>query len=358
MSALIIGAGMFSLPYLFIRSGVAVGFVYLAIFAVVFSIIHWMYAEIINNTEGTHRFVGYAKLYLGKAGFYASFLTTVIGLIATLLIYITLSVSFMQIFAPAFGAQLAAVLFWMISAIPVILGIARIANAGFSITLMMIAVILALFFYGASSFNLGNLTTVSPGNIFLPYAAVLFSLGGRSAISSIVNYLRENKLSAQKLNLSIVLGTIAPAVLYALFAVGILGLSGGSASPDAISGLVNIPPMLLLMFAFLGTASLWTSYIFLGLEFKEILKSDFRFKEAMASLLVTILPISLYFMGLNDFLVLIGIAGGIFLATESILVVLMWRKLNKRGPMLHIFSWIIIIVFLAGAFYEASQLFK
>src|SRR3989338_8519827 len=80
LSALIIGAGVFSLPYLFYKTGVGIGFIYLALFSVILSAIHLMYGEVVKQTKGDHRFLGYAKIYLGNLGFYTSFATAVIGI--------------------------------------------------------------------------------------------------------------------------------------------------------------------------------------------------------------------------------------------------------------------------------------
>lgn len=356
LSSLIIGAGMFSLPYLFSQAGLIVGFLYLALFALIFSAIHLMYAEIISSTGEDHRFVGYAKKFLGSLGFYASFITTLIGLLATLLIYVALSSSFIQVIAPALGESLSAAIFWAFGAIPVILGIKKISELGFAATVAMIAAIFVIFFYGIRNFELASLGFINPANIFLPYAAVLFSLGGRSAISSIKKYLESANISLKWFNFAIFLGTIIPAILYGLFVIGILGLAGANPSPDSLTGLENLPYGLLSAIAILGIMALWTSYIFLGLEFRGILLKDFNFSALASGLLVTALPIGLYFAGLNDFLILIGVAGGVLLAAESILVVLMWLKIKNRSAILKILSYLLMAVFILGAIYEISKI--
>lgn len=356
LSSLIIGAGMFSLPYLFSQAGLIAGFLYLAIFSLIFSIIHLMYAEIIRSTTEDHRFVGYAKMFLGAAGFYASFVTTFIGLLATLLVYVALSSGFIQVIAPALGDSLAASIFWVLGAIPVILGIKKISELGFAATVAMIGAIFVIFFYGARNFELASLNFINPANIFLPYAAVLFSLGGRSAISSIKKYLEGANISFKWFNMAIFLGTIVPAIFYALFVIGILGLTGMNPSPDSLTGLENLPQAVLSAIAILGIMALWTSYIFLGLEFRGILLKDFNFSALLSGILVTVLPIGLYFAGLNDFLILIGVSGGVLLAAESILVVLMWLKIKDRSAILKILSYLLMAVFILGAIYEISKL--
>lgn len=355
LSSLIIGAGMFSLPYLFSQAGMLAGLGYLAIFGVVMAVVHLMYAEVIQGTEGDHRFVGYARIYLGNFGFYASFLTTVIGLVLSLLIYLVLSSSFIKIILPGLDATAAAIVFWALGTVPIILGVKKFADLGFAVTLAMIAAIAAIFIFGVSSFDARNITLVNWSGVYLPFTAVLFSLAGRSAISSIKKYLAENNLSAAKFDWAIFLGTFAPAALYAIFAIGVIGLSKGVPSPDAVSGLIGLPMAMLIIFAILGVLSLWTSYIFLGFEFKDILSSDFKIKGALAAISAAVLPLALYFFGLNDFIRLIGISGGVFLAAESIMVVLMWSKLKKQDLVPRLCAITIVFVFLAALIYELSK---
>jgi hypothetical protein len=70
-------------------------------------------------------------------------------------------------------------------------------------------------------------------------------------------------------------------------------------------------------------------------------------------------PLALYALGLRDFIFLVSISGGIFLALESIFIALIWRKLNALGKprlLLQGFgaktAYAIILVFAAGMLYE------
>ncbi|GFP24555.1 hypothetical protein HKBW3S09_02023, partial [Candidatus Hakubella thermalkaliphila] len=103
----------------------------------------------------------------------------------------------------------------------------------------------------------------------------------------------------------------------------------------------------------LGFLSLWTSYLFLGLELKGIFDLDLKIGHWPSIFLVTILPITLYFLGFKDFIFLVGIAGGIFLAIEGILVVWIWKKIH-RG-----FSLVPFVtpLFVAGMLYEILKIF-
>ena len=69
LADLVIGAGVFTLPYVFVKSGFLIGVIYLVVFGIVALVIHLMYAEVVIKTKARHRLIGYANIYLGKFGF-------------------------------------------------------------------------------------------------------------------------------------------------------------------------------------------------------------------------------------------------------------------------------------------------
>lgn len=351
LAALIIGAGMFSLPYLFSIAGFWLGILYLVIFSAVFAMIHLMYVDIIRRTEGAHRFVGYARMYLGRRGFWASMVTTLVGIILILLIYLVLGSYFMQVIFPVLNDISAFLIFWLFSAGAVVAGIKRIANTSLFIAGFMILMIFAIFFVGVQSFNVASFS-FNPIYALFPYGAILFSFAGRPAISSIHEYMIEKKISEERVNLAIVLGSMVPAILYILFVIGILGITGGLVSEDAVSSVNLASPVLGILLAVLSLFSIWTSYILLGIEAKKILLNDLSISVFWAGIIVSFMPLLMYFGGLNSLLGLIGISGAVLLASESILVVIMWIKLAKPKVLSLLVSLGLIAVFILGAIYE------
>ena len=355
MAALIIGAGVFSLPYIFSVSGVWLGFAYLAVFALVFSAIHLMYADVIKHTPGDHRFVGYAKIHLGRWGFGLSLLTTLVGIILVLLIYLVLSVNFTKAILPALNEQYVFLGFWGIFSATVILGIERVAKLDMFLTALKLLIIVVVFALGVSQFDLNNFTP-NPSAVALPFSAVLFSLSGRSAISSIREHLKKNKISDRKMSAAMVLGTFVPAILYALFVVGVLGISGSGVTADSIAGIASAFHWGGAVIAFLAMLSLWTAYTFLGFEADNILIRDLKVPVFWSGIVIVLAPVVLYFLGFDNFLKLIGISCGVLLAIESIMVAAMWRKVAKPKPLLYWAAYGIMLVFMVGGTYEIISL--
>lgn len=366
LAGTIIGAGIFALPFVFEKAGIITGLFYLGIFSAGFVFIHLMYADLILKTEGgenIHRFPGYAKIYLGNWGFWLAILTTVIGMLFVLTIYLILSVSFINLIKPVnlnISDIYELLFFWLLGSAAIFLGIRRLAFSEFLITGGIIGIILIIFGYGLGHF--GKIISVPAfnfQNIFLPYGAVLFSLAGRVAIPAVVSYFQKIKQPLVEIKKPIILGTLLPFPIYLLFVFGIWGLSE-VVSQDAISGLVGqIPKEILALIGVFGLISLWSSYIVIGLDVKNSLKFDLKFSKILAGLTVIILPLLLYFFGFQSFLTLVSLIGGIFIALEGIFIALMWLKARKIKSEEVIFKklsplvvYALIIIFMGGIVYE------
>lgn len=333
LAGAIIGAGIFALPFVFANAGIITGLFYLALFCFVLIVIHLMYAEVIIKTEGEHRFPGYVKIYLGKISFWLANLTSVLGMLLTLTVYLILSASFLWLILPtSFDASdiLKILFFWLLGSAAIFMEIRRLAFSEFLITIGIVLIAFLLFIFGA--FNFGKIISASTldfKNIFLPYGVILFALSGRVAIPAVINYFQKIKQPISKARQPIILGTLISAFVYLLFVFGVLGLSG-AVSEDAVSGLVNnVSPFVLFLVGIFGLISIWSSYIVVGLDVKNTLRYDLNFPKILAGLVVIGTPLFLLFAGFYNFLILIGVVGGVFISLEGIFIVLMWLKARK-----------------------------
>src|SRR3989344_5119542 len=95
LSGTIIGAGGFSLPYLFSKVGLIAGLIYLLVFSVVYFFIHLMYAQILVAEKNEHQFFYYARKYLSKFWAWVASWAILGELVLALTVYLIL--------APVFG---------------------------------------------------------------------------------------------------------------------------------------------------------------------------------------------------------------------------------------------------------------
>ncbi len=344
---------MFALPYVFVKAGFLTGFLYLVLGAAIFSTLHVMYSEVIESTPGKHRFVGYAEIYLGRVGKWTSVVAVLFSMILTLTIYLILSASFIKLLAPDLSSTVSVLIFWVLGSVVVLMSLNRLANFGFAVTLAMVGIVVALFILGFMRTDLGvlpSLPVINLNQLLLPYGVVLFSLYGRAAISSIREYFLKMGLDRKRLRRVIVWGTLAPAVVYAFFVLAIVWLSPGGVTEDAVSGIQISFPGVMGLIGLLGFFAIWTSYFFLGIEVRDILRYDFKIPLLAASILIVSMPLILYFWSSQNLIWFISITGGIFLALESILILLIRRKLRPIG----IWGHFIILLLLSGIVYEIA----
>ncbi|MEK7553659.1 MAG: aromatic amino acid transport family protein [Patescibacteria group bacterium] len=332
LATTIIGAGMFALPFLFNRAGLGIGLFYLLFFGVILVLIHLMYADIIVRTPENHRFPGYAKIYLGKFGYWSSIFMAIFGALLALTIYLVLSPSFIKLILPATSDIYVIFAFWLLGSLAIFFKINELAVSEFLIFIGMAAMIFMIFGFGLAggADKIKATPLFDFGNIFLPFGAVLFSMYGRSAIPTLLGYFRNNGQSPVKSKWPIIIGTIAPALIYAIFVFGILGLSG-EISEDAVSGLIgNLPKIVLWVLGILGIISLWSTYIVIGRDIKKSLEHDFNLPVIFSGGVVSVVPVLLYVAGFQSFLKLISFSGAIIIGLEGIFIVLMWLRARNN----------------------------
>lgn len=349
LAGTIIGAGIFSLPYIFRASGAFAGVTVLFIGAMTYVALYKMYAQIIIATNGDYRFVGYARLYLGRAASYVAILISIVQTVFVLTIYLILSRSFANLIISSGPGLQKLVVFWVIGSAIIFIGIRRIAWLETLITLGMFIVLAVIFIKAAISgtWEPGSLVLPGVGALLLPLGPVLFSLAGRQAIPKIVKLGGDYKKP-------IAWGVIISAVVYLIFAVSVLALSP-VVTEDAVSGLASAIPgaMLFAVIGIFGVLSLLSSYGTVGSDVFESLELDLGLPFWVRFLIIVFGPIALYLGGLQDFIALVGFVGGVFVALEGIFIITMWRKATgNKLSMGHIGMF---LMFSAALVYELAK---
>ena len=333
----IIGAGIFSLPFIFLRAGPAVGFIYLTVITAVFICLYILYADLVVRTPGEHRFVGYAKIYFGKAGFLTALVVNLLQLFFVLAIYLILAPSFLKLFFPVNGLN-HVLLFWLAGSIVILFNTRRIAVAEFLITVGIVGIIFLTGFLGLPKFFSNQPDWgVAQFFDFSIIGPIFFALSGALSIPEVISYFREANLPLASARKAIKIGAILPALVYIVFIIGVIGLSK-TVSEDAVSGLIgNIPDSVLMLIGVLGFLSLISSYIVIGLSARRNLQYDLGFSGIASRVMVVAAPLALYLAGFQDFIGAVTFVGAIFMPLESLLLILIWRradKISKTPPLI------------------------
>lgn len=358
LGSLIVGAGMFSLPYVFAQTGAILGIALIAFFAFVAAAVHVRYAKLVSESgNGDKRFVSLSDEYLGKKWRLPAAFIVIGGITITLSAYLSLSASFANLIVPGMADSAAVFLFWFAGALFIVLGILKYAFIDFLIFVIISGII---GFIGLSGHIVGRSGVIFPGEFsamaaLIAFGPLLFSLSGRSAISSIWEDYRGMKLPKNGFLSAIAAGTAVPAILYLIFVYGVGKLSGVGVSADAVSGITLLGSQAKILIGSLGLFAIITSYVFLGLEFRGILERDFGYMRRAAVMIPAILPIIIYISGLQDFFKLVSIAGGVFLAAESLIVVAMYRAATRRTGLTDV---VLAITFIIAIVFEAIMIWR
>lgn len=327
--ASVMGAGMFSLPFVFHAVGLLATVIYLILFAMLAAAIHLIYADVVIRAHEKHlHFPGYIKLYLGdRIGMFATFVV-LITLLFTLTAFLILSTSFLHILIPTLQPLTLLLMFWALGTIFAFITIKGTALFNTLTTTITLAAIVAIFIYWGTSipFDTSLLPSFNPAESLLPFGPVLFSFLGFSAIPALVAYTRKQAIPMHNTQKAVILGSLIPAFFYFLFVIAIWGLSP-FVSTDSVSGLiVNIPTSIMIIFGILGFATLWDSYASVGRDVSKLIHIEFNLPTVVTITIVALAPLALFFLGFQNFITVIDIVGGTLFSIWGILIILAWKK--------------------------------
>jgi len=359
LAGTIIGAGVFSLPFVFSQVGLGTGIFYLAIFTAVYSILHYMYAEVIkvSSPNENHQFFYLAKKYF--RGGIADFLSFVIlsELLFVMLVYLILAPTFLRLVFD-FSPWIAFIIFWVLGSVFIFIRLSWMGLADFLGLLAILIIIGIVFFIGLDkTIETAFFKKLDAAAFFLPFGPLLFSLSGRPAIHKVMEEYNRAKERNYPFPLKriVIWGTVIPALVYLIFSVSILRLNP-NVSPEALNSLNFLSSSILALLGIMGFITLWTSYFMIGVNVRDILSLDLKYPSWVVSAAVLFIPLILYFLGFQEFLFVVSFVGSVFLALEAIFVVLLWRKAFPQNNWKWI-SWPLYAIFFVAMIYEVISFF-
>ena len=83
-----------------------------------------------------------------------------------------------------------------------------------------------------------------------------------------------------------------------------------------------------LFFAILAMA---TGFVGLGTALRDTLRWDFQLPTWISTFLVISLPLTLFLLGIKSFVAILEVVGGLFIAIESIFMVIIYWVAKRRG---------------------------
>lgn len=331
MMGTIIGAGMLGIPYVIARVGIVVGILEIVLIAVAVTYIHLMLGEITLATKESLALPGLARKYLGPFG----------GVIMACA-FLFLTASALTAYSVGSGAVLFELthfaspslwgyIFFMIAAGFVALGTRGISRSEVIFVSGLVAILFLILWKSSGHFEYANFFPLSHSSFFLPLGVILFAMGGSATIPELEKIL---PASGKKIEMAIIAGTLIPAIIYIIFAIVVVGVTGSATTEVATIGLGNrLGKGVLIAGNLFALFAMMTSFLAIGQALTRFFEWDLRFKRMKALCAAMSLPLALLMLGVNDFIKTIGYAGAIGGGIEGVLFVAMFWKARKMGDL-------------------------
>ncbi len=358
LSGTIIGVGLFSLPYITSKVGIWLILGYFLVLGSIVIIIHLLFGEVALKTPDFLRLPGYAKIYLGKWGQKIALLSAIFGFWGAILAYLIIGGQFLTaLLRPVFGGNDISYTFiyFSLGAILIYFGIKTIAKVELFGLILFFIIVTVIFFRGFPLLKIENLFPVGSlkmSLLFLPYGPILFSLWGAELIPEIEEILGKEKALLKKL---IPIAILIPIILYLIFIFFVLGITGKATSEEAILGLGNFLGADVIRLALLfGIFVTLTSFITLGLTLKKVFWYDLKVPKNIAFAIACFPPLLFFLIGFKNFISVIGLVGGVMLAINGILIILMYQIVKKipRFSLTFFLTSFLIFIFILGIIYQ------
>ncbi len=352
VTAATIGSGIFALPYVIQKSGWLLSLGYFIALVAMVSLAHILYLRTLETVDEKERLLGLARNYFGDIGFWIGFLAIVIGLLLSFVGYLILGEQFVHIIFPGLPLYFALALFWFAVAILVFKSEGRVVVLEMIGVGLIFCAIIFIFISGHPIRAFANMPLVDPKNILLPFGAILFSLAGWTSVEQIYE-IRKGHDKIKNIFPLFITGTAFAAVLYWLFALGILG-SVSQVTTDTISGVGNWSLWKKDILAIIGLLAVGVVSVPLSREIRGALEKDLKWNSLISRAAIVLLPLFVVLLGFNNFLVVIGVAGGIFLGTQYILIISVGRRTLQLSTREKILLDVLTIIFLCAVIFEIA----
>lgn len=363
MIGAIVGVGVFGLPYAFAQSGVAIGLLELLLLGGCLTILQLMFAEVVIATPGRHRLVSYIEIYLGSRAKWLALVAMACAVWGAMLAYMVVGGQFLSFMTGAVGdSSIAhAYVIGIVASLLIWGGLRFAARIEVAVVIVLLFLFVFVIFASLPHVSVNAFFTLRPSQWFVPFGVLLFALSGFGIVPEMKEVLGVKH--KRELARAIVVAMSVIGLLYAVFSVAVVGVSGSATTPTAFDGLAVLGDTFGFLAPLLGIVTVISIYLILGIELLNIFKFDFRLSHLHAWLLTTLIPIFLFAFGVREFMSIIGFVGSIFGGVLAILIALSYVVMRRRGlckaphciNFSELLTWILILVFVAGILLEIIQ---
>lgn len=313
--------------------------------------------EIVSRTSATYQIPGYVGLYLGPKAKLVQTIVLLFAISGALLAYMIAQGS---ILSALFGGVdwVWSLAFYAVFAFLIWRGTNTVKQVELWMVLGFIMIVLTLFGLVQGQIDTANLLAFDWSKMLLPYGVILFACYGITSIPQAHEILGKND-NKKHFKKTIIYAGLIPLVLYALFALAVVGVMGENTTSIATVGLGEAlgPNVWLVgnLFAFMAMS---TSFLALGWAAQQIYHRDLSLSNHLAFIAAFTVPLLVWLWGVRDFVGILGVIGAIGTGVTGILVVFtLWkaRQKSRRKPIYSLPNWmvkygglVLVILFAIG----------
>jgi MFS family permease len=193
----------------------------------------------------------------------------------------------------------------------VVRGLGIIKKAEFIIAILIIGLIFTLAIITTPHLSYTHLTGFDWFSFLIPYGAILFACSGLAAIPEAKEIL-ETKKGTKFLRSVIILGHLVPTVIYIIFTLVVVGVTGPETTEIATIGLSSkIGLIALAIGSLFSIIAMSSSFMTLGTAIKGIFQYDYRLKPTNALVATLSIPLILFLIGFREFFGVVSVVGAL-----------------------------------------------
>ena len=330
ITGMTIGAGVLGIPYVVAQVGLRPGLLYILVFGIVMFALNLMLGDIAVRTKEKLQIPGLAGKYLGN---WAKQVLNVIIIFSSFAVLLAYVVGESEILHSLFGGEKLfwGIFFWSIGSVVVWRGLGMAKTVEKILSLTVMTIIVGLSFGLLTKFQAQNWFYLDSSKILLPFGVILFALNGTSGVIEAHALLPGSQRHFKK---ALIIGTLIPMAIYALFALAVVGTSGLDTTSLATIGLGSkFGSAVLLMGNIFAILAMTTGFIGAGIALKQTFVWDNKVNKYLAEFFVIFVPLALFLLGLRNFVAILNITGGVFFGIQALIMIVVCYRARKVGEL-------------------------
>lgn len=355
-----IGIGVLALPYSFGASGLIPAVFLLALAFALTVILNSLYVEVLLHVKGKHQFAGYAGKFFGKKGQAIATIALLVGAYGACLAYIIQGGVFLHTLIPVVSPFYFSLAFFFVISLVGLLNLKIFSTVQSIMVGILLCLITILCVIGLPHIEAQNYSLVGDtiGDMLLPYGVLLFAFSGYSIIPELGEITGYKRATLKK---AVIGGTIVVAVVYLIFSLLVLGISGNNVSEDAVTGLsASFGTDIVKVIALVALLPVATSFISLSRVAQDLFVADLNMSRPLGWFLALYPPLVLFLSGKVGIVRVLEISGGITVGLTGVLLVAMYLRMRERekspiSARKRIVYYAVMSIFVIGIGYEVLR---